>query len=118
MKKIIYNTFTILGSLILHYAAFAENIVFFQIVCFTLCTCSLLVITFSTYVRDALIERCNNNSLLDWCSALAMVGTNLYITHHNKTYFYFYLLSNIVAYAIILGGIFSDNKNNNNNDKK
>jgi len=113
MKKIIYNTFSILGSLILHYAAFAENITFFQIVLYVICSFSLIGVIFSTEVGDTAAKRYADVSLLGWCGILALIAANLYIAHHNKAYFYFYILTNITLYGNILCRIFNDDKNNN-----
>lgn len=115
MKKIICNTSVTLASLILHYAAFAENITFFQIVLYVICSFSLLGVIFSTEAGDTAAKRYADVSLLGWCGILALIAANLYIAHHNKTYFYFYILTNITLYGNILYKIFN---NDNNNDQK
>lgn len=112
MKKIIYNTAVTLGSLILHYAAFAENITFFQIVLYAIGVISMLGVIFSRDVGDKVAKGYANVSLLGWCGIIALIATNLYISHHNKTYFYFYILTIITLYGNIFCKILDKNKSN------
>ena len=111
MKKIIYNTSVTLASLILHYAAFVENITFFQIVLYIFCISGVLALINSA-INEAVAEKYASIGPLDWCSSFALVATNLYIAHQNKTYFYFYLLVNIALYGTILCKIFNNDKSN------